>query len=38
MDAIFARHGRPLTEGREREQEELRRARRQELAEAARRR
>ena len=38
MGALFARHGRPLTEGREREQEELRRATRQKLAEAARRR
>jgi hypothetical protein len=38
MDAIFARHGRVMTEGCEREQEELWRATRQKLAEAARRR
>jgi hypothetical protein len=36
--AIFARHGRVMTAECEREQEELRRATRQELAEAARRR
>jgi hypothetical protein len=38
MGALFGRHGRALTEGREREQGELRRATRQKLAEAARRR
>ena len=37
MDALFERHGRALTEECEREQEELRRATRQKLAEAARR-
>jgi hypothetical protein len=35
MDAFFARHGRALTAECEREQEELRRATRQKLAEAA---
>ena len=38
MDAIFARHGRVMTEGCEREQEGLRRVMREKLAEAARRR
>jgi hypothetical protein len=37
MDAIFERHGRVMTEECEREQEELRRATRKKLAEAARR-
>jgi hypothetical protein len=36
MDAIFERHGRVMTEECEREQEELRRATREKLAEAAR--
>jgi hypothetical protein len=38
MDATFERHGRVITEGCERGQEGLRRATRQKLAEAARRR